>query len=130
MRYRKRRFWIHYANGYSRSLRAEIAELHNRYPRDRAARHLGISTKAFIAGCRAAGYESTEWHHVGRYATPVDYYATEELAMHPEFWRGASAAYKTTKKRAQLLRCAEAVEQNTDDDARWNALNKVQPIRI
>lgn len=88
---------------YSRSANAEWAEEENRFPRSRAAKHLGVSVKAFDAGCLACGYVATEWHHVGKYAAMVDYYDCEALADDPLFWEGAAGAYKSAKKRDELL---------------------------
>lgn len=101
---RRRRAAYYSRNGsYSRSANAEAAEDAGRFPRTRAAAYLGLSVKAFNAGCLAVGYRATEWHHVGKYANPVDYYDCEELADSPEFWRGAAEAYKSKAKRAAVL---------------------------
>lgn len=88
---------------FSRSYNAEVAEEEGRLPRSRAAAHLGLSALAFDAGCRAASYVATEWHHVGKYATRVYYYDCDELASREEFWAGAAAVYKSAKKRAATL---------------------------
>jgi hypothetical protein len=79
-----------------------MAEEEGRLPRSRAAARLGLSQKAFDAGCRAVGYVATEWHHVGRYAIRVRYYDTNFLAEDPAFWVGAATAYKAAKKRAEV----------------------------
>lgn len=67
-----------------------------------AATKLGISTKAFKAGCRSAQYESDEWHHTGSHARRTDYYDTTFLAANADFWRGAAREY-SAKKAAQIL---------------------------
>jgi hypothetical protein len=104
---RRRSAYYSRNDSFSRSANAEAAEEEGRYPRTRAAAALGLSVKAFDAGCRAAGYRATEWHHVGKYASMVDYYDTEELADNPEFWRGAAEAYKSKAKRAAVLATME-----------------------
>jgi hypothetical protein len=90
-------------NSYSRSANAEFAESNGRLSRIRAAALLSVSVKAFDAGCAAAEYRSTEWHHVGKYANRVDYFDTNELAANAAFWQGAAGAYKSAAKRAVLL---------------------------
>ena len=102
-RFHRRSAYYSRNQSYSRSLNAENAEADGRLPRTRAAKHLGVSAAAFTAGCAAAGYVSTEWHHVGKYATMVDYYDTNELAENPDFWQGAATAYKAKAKQAELL---------------------------
>jgi hypothetical protein len=83
-----------------------VAESEGRFPRTRAAAALGVSLPAFDAGCRAAGYTADEWHHVGRYATRVDYYDAEALRAAPSFWEGCAAHYKSAAKRAAMLAAA------------------------
>lgn len=90
-------------DSFSRSYNAEVAEDEGRLPRTRAAASLGLSAAAFDAGCAAAGYRPSEWHHVGKYANMVYYYDCEALAADPAFWAGAAAAYKSAKKRAEIL---------------------------
>lgn len=90
-------------DSFSRSYNAETAEEEGRLPRSRAAASLGLSVAAFDAGCSAVGYRATEWHHVGKFAARIDYYDCAELGENPEFWRGAAAAYKSAKKRAEIL---------------------------
>ena len=104
MAWRSRRRSAYYSrnDSYSRSANAESAEANGRYPRTRAAAALGVSVKAFDAGCSAAGYHTHEWHHSGRYANAVDYYDTNELAESVEFWEGAAACYKSKTKQAEL----------------------------
>lgn len=87
---RRRAAYYSRNNSYSRSYNASCAEAEGRLPRTRAAAALGLSTKAFDAGCAACGYRATEWHHVGKYANMVDYYDTEELSASAEFWTGAA----------------------------------------
>lgn len=101
-----------YGNEYSRSAGAQEAENQGRYPRTKAAKHLGVSVKAFDAGCEAAGYRSTEWHHVGKYASMIDYYDTNELESSAAFWRGAASAYKIKARvQAHLERAATCEER-------------------
>lgn len=92
---------------YSRSANAESAESDGRFPRTRAAQSMGISVKAFDAGCLAANYTTSEWHHVGKYANKVDYYDTAELELNIKFWQGARTKLNrtyTTAKIADLIR--------------------------
>lgn len=101
---------------YSRSANAENAECDNRFPRSRAAKFLGLNIKAFDAGVKACNYQVSEWHHVGKYATEVNYYDTEELANQKEFWEGASASYKTKKKQNEVMFLfQERIEQQRRD---------------
>lgn len=76
-------------NSYSRSYGASCAEAEGRYSLTRAAKEMGLSSVAFKAGLAKAGYRSTEWHHVGKYANTVDYYDTTELQDNIMFWIGA-----------------------------------------
>lgn len=78
------------ANSYSKSYNAHVAEREGRYPRTIAAKRLGLSVKAFDAGCEKIGYTPSEWHHVGKFATRVDYYDAAELGNNPLFWKGAT----------------------------------------
>ena len=94
------------AGSFSRSFNAEVAESEGRLPRTRAAATLGVSVPAFDAGCKSAGYVCAEWHHVGKYASRVDYYDTELLRVSPAFWEGAAAHYKSAVKRAAMLAAA------------------------
>jgi hypothetical protein len=87
---------------YSRSYNAEIAESEGRLPRNRAAKYLGISLKAFDAGCENAEYVATEWHHVGKYANCVYYYDCEELQDSELFWKGVINSYKSILKQKEL----------------------------
>src|ERR1700744_3458615 len=100
------------ADSFSKSARAHEAENNGRYPRARAAKELGVSVKAFDSGCDAANYHTSEWHHVGAYATPVDYYDTNELKNNPAFWRGCGSSYKRAAKRAEFEEIARAVENS------------------
>lgn len=77
---------------YSRSFNAERAEVNDRYPLTRAAKHLGISVKAFKNGLDLSGITTNEWHHVGKYANMVDYYDVSndsEIVNSYKFWKGA-----------------------------------------
>lgn len=106
------------AGSYSRSYNAEQAEQEGRLPRTVAARGMGLSQAAFDAGCEAAGYVPTEWHHVGKYATPVDYYDTVRLGADSRFWAAAAATYKSARKREAVLAAGEewlAGEQEAGD---------------
>lgn len=84
---------------YSRSHNAEVAEEEGRFPRTRAAAHLGLSVRAFDAACKAVGYRATEWHHVGKYANEVTYFDTAELVDNPDFWTAALAASSPAKRK-------------------------------
>ena len=111
MSYRNFNTASYYSHGRGRSWGAEEAEQYGRYPRTRAAEYLGVSVKAFRAGCIASRYTSSEWHHVGKYASMVDYYDTEELKNDPKFWRGCAEAYKSKAKKAELEAKAKRVEE-------------------
>ena len=116
-RWRSRRRSAYYGRNqsYSRSYNAERAEDSGRLPRTRAASRLGVSVKAFDAGCEKAGYRSTEWHHVGKYANMVDYYDTEELEASWKFWVGARSAYSGKAKKKELLAKASAARRNEQE---------------
>lgn len=92
-----------YGNEYSKSRRASEAEDNGRFPRTRAAKHLSVSVEAFDSGCYNCGYRPTEWHHVGKYATMVDYYDTNELNSNQKFWEGCGEHYKTKIKKLWCL---------------------------
>lgn len=81
---------------HSKSANAAQAESEGRFPLTAAAKKLGISAKAFKAGCRSAKYESDEWHHTGSHARRTDYYDTTFLAACADFWRGAAHEYSPT----------------------------------
>lgn len=63
------------AGSYSRSYNAGVAETEGRAPLTRAAGYLAAECKITVASAKrllaAAG--TSEWHHVGKYATAVDY---------------------------------------------------------
>jgi len=80
-------------------------------PRTRAAAAPGLSIRAFDAGCTAAAYVATEWHHSGKFAARVAFFDTAELMASPEFWSGASTAYASATKRAALLSRGDAAVQ-------------------
>lgn len=101
----------YYSHGRGRSWGAEDAEQYGRFPQTRAAEYLGVSIKAFRAGCAACGYHSTEWHHVGKYAARIDYYDTHEVKNDPKFWRGCAEAYKSKAKKAELEAKAQRIQE-------------------
>lgn len=115
-RFRRRSAYYSRNQSYSRSHNAECAEHDGRLPRTRAASRLGVSAKAFAAGCAHCGYTSTEWHHVGKYATMVDYYDTRELGGNWKFWMGARSAYATKAKRLELFRKASEARRAALDE--------------
>ena len=117
------------AGSYSRSYNAEVAEAEGRLPRTRAAAALGVSTTAFDAGCRAAGYVATEWHHVGKYANRVDYYDCDELRRSPEFWQGAAEQYRGAAKRAALMQVAAEARLAAAEDALEERRLEVEAFR-
>lgn len=123
MSFKRRSAYYSRNDSYSRSLRAELAEGDGKFPITRAAAHLGVSVKAFKAGCDAMGYRTSEWHHVGKYANMVDYWDTNECRSSVEFWRGAAAAYASKKKQAELIAIADAVwlEQKEERIAEFKA---------
>jgi hypothetical protein len=115
---------------HSKSANAARAEAEGRFPMSVAAKKLGISAAAFRAGCAAANYTSTEWHHTGRHARRIDYYDTVVLSRNPDFWRGAASKY-SDKAAARLLDkhdiCPlsdEELKQATDE-ARNEAIARV-----
>jgi hypothetical protein len=87
---------------HSKSANAAQAEAEGRFPMTVAAKKLGINPGAFKSGCRAAKYESSEWHHTGSHARRTDYYDTNILAANADFWRGAAHEY-SPKAAAKLL---------------------------
>lgn len=89
-------------NEHSKSANAAQAETEGRWPMTVAAKKLGISAPAFRAGCSAAKYEVTEWHHTGSHARRTDYYDTTVLVTNADFWRGAATKY-SDKAAAKLL---------------------------
>lgn len=89
-------------NENSKSLNAAEAEAAGRWPRTVAAKKLGISTKAFDAGCHVAKYTVSEWHHTGSHARRTDYYDTVALAADANFWRGAANKYAPNRGAALL----------------------------
>tara|TARA_Y100001963_G_C6721964_1_gene419544 strand:+ start:225 stop:569 length:345 start_codon:yes stop_codon:yes gene_type:complete len=109
MRYRNYNTASYYSHGRGRSWNAEEAEQYGRYPRTRAAESLGVSVKAFRAGCIACEYVASEWHHVGKFASAVTYYDTEELKADPRFWKGCAEAYKSKAKKDQMNMYAERI---------------------
>lgn len=108
------------ANSYSKSFNATQAENEGRFPRSRAAKELGLSLKAFDAGCAYVGYNSNEWHHVGKYANQVDYYDTVELGDNPRFWKGA-----TTK--ANKAYCKAKISETLRDNLKLKFKTTVTP---
>ena len=54
----------------SRSRRAQIAESHGKEPATRAAKTWGFKS----ASALKKWVKTSEWHHVGKYASAVDYY--------------------------------------------------------
>lgn len=87
----------------SKSAGAAQAEAEGRFPLTIAAKKLGLSAKAFKAGCRSAQYENNEWHHTGSHARRTDYYDIGFLGSDADFWRGAAREY-SDKKAAQILK--------------------------
>lgn len=114
-----RRRWAYYNrnDSYSKSSRAEEAERNGRFPATRAAKKLGLSLKAFTVARHAIGHYASEWHHVGRYATPVNYFDTVALAKNPAFWRAAAEVYRSKTKKLELQSLALAVEMEVFEDA-------------
>lgn len=113
MAWRKKNSWAYYGrnDSYSKSYNAEWAERNGRFPKTRAAKELGLNTKVFDEARWAINYRSKEWHHVGKYANPVNYYDTEELKNNPEFWKAASLVVKSKKKRIELFSKAIELEE-------------------
>lgn len=97
----------YFSSGRGRSWAAEEAEEEGRYPRLRAASRLGISVSAFDAACDAVGYVATEWHHVGKYASRVEFYDTRVLRCNPRFWEGAVAVYRSKAGQARVAALAK-----------------------
>ncbi len=107
-------------NSYSRSYNAERAEKSGRLPLTRAAKYLGLSVAAFKGGCEAIGYQSNEWHHVGKYATQVAYYDTAELSEDYKFWKGAKTKANKEFVATEITRCLKAVaKENIEEKFRY-----------
>ena len=118
-RFHKRR-WAHYGRNqgreWSKSANASNAEAAGRWPRTKAAAVLGVSVKAFDAGVQAMNYRTREWHHVGKYATMVDYWDTDQCREDSRFWRGAATAHNNPDRVAELLAKADDVSEYNDRD--------------
>lgn len=99
--------------GRGESLNSIAAKGDGKWPKSHAARVLGVSQKAFMAGIVASGISSCEWHHTGKYATVTEFWDTEEIASDQEFWRGAAAAYKG-RRREELLKIADEVQAENE----------------
>lgn len=108
--WKRRSAYYSHNDSYSRSYNAEMAEMEGRLPQSRAAKALGLTMEAFKQGRYAINYFSSEWHHVGKYATPVNYYDTNEVKNEPEFWKAASLAYKSKKKRTEIFKIGLKLE--------------------
>lgn len=93
--------------GRGESLNSLDAKAEGKWPRTHAARLLGVSPKAFIAGLASSGITSCEWHHTGKYATATEFYDVAEIEATPEFWRGAAECYRGKKREAMLAKAAE-----------------------
>lgn len=96
------------SGNYSRSYRAEVAEAECRLPISRAkievAKLYSCPTSTAEAALRKIG--TCEWHHVGKFATCVDYYDTHDprlggLIAHIKACGGAG---KWTRRRENLKR--------------------------
>ncbi len=122
------------AQSYSRSYNAELAELDGRLPLTRFCAKYGLRPSLV----RLRG--SNEWHHVGKYATPIDYYDWRDFV-------GQWHSYSKLAPSELQLRCRESIdmlgkaEQSEADDIsdweerasinQWIALNfgKTQEIK-
>lgn len=103
-------------DGLGRSHRAEDAIANRRMPKTMAARELGISPKAFELGCVAVGYFPTEWHHTGKYGDRTTFYDLQAVEFEQGFWGGAVAAYRSAKKRAEILGHIDAYHGHLADE--------------
>lgn len=72
-------------------------------PAIHAAKALGVSLEAFRAGTARANLETTEWHHVGKFANRVEFWDTEELEHAPLFWAGCGVAYARGASKRRWL---------------------------
>lgn len=92
------------ARSYSRSHNAEMAELDNRYPLTRFCQFFGLDKEKV----KAKG--TTEWHHVGKYATMVDYYDWREFVTH---WQ----EYSRSRPNVEQLRNRRWADQEFVSEA-------------
>lgn len=111
----KYRTATYFSSGRGRSWGAEEAEEKGRYPRLRAAMRLGISVSAFDSACDAVGYVPTEWHHVGKFASRVEFYNTRVLSRNPRFWDAAVAAYKSKAGQTRVAAIAKKYLAGNDE---------------
>lgn len=103
------------ANSYSKSLNAHRAEFAGRYPATHAAKKYGFKSTKALKDC----VESTEWHHVGKFATRVDYYDIESwIAEQTDLLELIGISKKLTKegRKTTLKDAVAAVVNNNFSD--------------
>lgn len=94
---------IGFCRNFSRSRRAQIAEIDGRMPATRAAKTWGFKS----AACLKKWVRSTEWHHVGRFAAATDYYDVESWIRDESLWLSdivGLSADLTKRGREMVLR--------------------------
>lgn len=97
-------------NSYSRSYNASQAESEGRFPLNRAAQYIGLSSAAFKKGAEHADLVTTEWHHVGKYANKIDYWDVSkesEIYNSYKFWFGAMTKSNRDWCMENLVRIAK-----------------------
>lgn len=99
--------------GFSRSVRAHVAETEGRSPITRAARTLAELTGCTIAMSRRVleAIGPCEWHHVGKYAAAVDFFDPYD----PRAARMARLYMTPTQRRRAAAKRETAAEQATID---------------
>ena len=95
-------------SSYSRSANAERCEERGCLPLTRAIARVSVLAQCPPSVARRVllAIGSREWHHVGKYATPVDYYETEECAGDCRRRSAVEIAERvcTVKERARIVR--------------------------
>lgn len=116
--------------GRGESLNSLKAKNYGKFPLTGAAKDLGVSTSAFKAGISKADIIPCEWHHVGKFATAVDFFDTEECDNSYLFWIGAMQFYKTKTKKQLMFSYAKhayhlnTLEQMSSNTGKFNRHNK------
>ncbi len=101
----------HYCRfGEGRSARALEAEARGLLPATRAGKALGVPGR-FIREC----CEAEEWHHVGKFATPCNYYNVEEIREALQTFEGKAIlahwrAYDRARRKGDWRAQREAQE--------------------
>ena len=105
----------YYREGRGKSLNAIRAEENGILPATHAAKKLGVSLKVLRGALTPC-----EWHHVGKYATPCDYYDTDmEWEDALEIIKQLKAQKQTKKTIANIAKFRELARQNYAKCHNW-----------